>query len=50
MVHPVFGEGVVMAETEDRVTVFFHEHGYRDLALGAVRERDLLEPVPDPDA
>jgi ATP-dependent DNA helicase RecQ len=50
VVHPVFGEGVVMAETEDRVTVFFHEHGYRDLALDAVRERDLLEPVPDPDA
>jgi ATP-dependent DNA helicase RecQ len=42
VVHPVFGEGVVMAETDDRITVFFREHGYRDLAIDAVRERDLL--------
>src|SRR6185312_3510050 len=30
VVHPTFGEGVVMAETDDRVTVFFREHGYRE--------------------
>lgn len=29
--HPIFGDGVVMAKTDDRVTVFFREHGYRDL-------------------
>jgi ATP-dependent DNA helicase RecQ len=45
VVHPVFGDGVVMTETDDRVTVFFREHGYRDLALDAVRERDLLRPA-----
>jgi ATP-dependent DNA helicase RecQ len=45
VVHPVFGEGVVMAETDDRITVFFREHGYRDLAADAVRERDLLRPA-----
>lgn len=43
--HPEFGEGVVMSESDDRVTVFFTEHGYRDLALDAVRERGLLEPL-----
>jgi ATP-dependent DNA helicase RecQ len=42
VVHPVFGDGMIMTETDDRVTVFFREHGYRDLALDAVRERDLL--------
>lgn len=36
-----------MAETDDRVTVFFHEHGYRDLAVKAVRERGLPRPVKD---
>jgi ATP-dependent DNA helicase RecQ len=45
VVHPVFGDGMVMTETDDRVTVFFREHGYRDLALDAVRERDLLRPA-----
>jgi ATP-dependent DNA helicase RecQ len=45
VVHPVFGDGVVMAETDDRITVFFHEHGYRDLAADAVRERNLLRPA-----
>jgi ATP-dependent DNA helicase RecQ len=45
VVHPVFGDGMIMTETDDRVTVFFREHGYRDLALDAVRERDLLRPA-----
>jgi ATP-dependent DNA helicase RecQ len=48
VVHPTFGDGVVMAEDDDRVTVFFHEHGYRDLATEAVRERDLLRPAGGP--
>ena len=42
VVHPKFGDGVVMAEEDDRITVFFHEYGYRDLATEAVREHDLL--------
>ena len=45
VVHPKFGDGVVMAEDDDRVTVFFHEYGYRDLATEAVREHDLLRPA-----
>ena len=32
-------------ETDDRITVFFREYGYRDLALDAVRQRDLLRPA-----
>lgn len=42
--HPVFGSGVVMSTEEDRVTVLFAEHGYKTLALDAVREGDLLTP------
>ena len=34
-----------MAEEDDRITVFFHEYGYRDLATDAVREHDLLRPA-----
>jgi ATP-dependent DNA helicase RecQ len=47
VVHPVFGDGIVMTETDDRVTVFFREHGYRDLALDVVQEGDLLRPADD---
>jgi ATP-dependent DNA helicase RecQ len=43
--HPEWGEGVVMSTEPDRVTVLFAEHGYKTLALDAVRENDLLEPV-----
>jgi ATP-dependent DNA helicase RecQ len=42
--HPDFGEGMVMSVEDDRVTVLFAEHGYKTLALDAVRERGLLEP------
>ena len=45
MVHPFFGDGIVMAETDDSITVFFCDHGYRDPAVDAVRERDLLRPA-----
>jgi ATP-dependent DNA helicase RecQ len=45
VVHPTFGDGTVMTTTDDRVTVFFREYGYRDLALDAVRQRDLLRPA-----
>lgn len=45
--HGKFGEGVVMGYEgdPDRVTVLFDEAGYRTLALDAVREHRLLEPV-----
>ena len=42
---PQWGEGVVMSIEADRVTVLFTEHGYRILALDAVRENDLLAPA-----
>jgi ATP-dependent DNA helicase RecQ len=41
--HPKWGEGVVMSTESDRVTVLFAEHGYKTLALDAVREHDLLK-------
>ncbi|GAA5116767.1 RecQ family ATP-dependent DNA helicase [Pseudonocardia adelaidensis] len=43
--HPEWGEGVVMSTGRDRVTVLFAEHGYKTLALDAVRENDLLRPA-----
>jgi ATP-dependent DNA helicase RecQ len=43
--HPKWGEGVVMSTESDRVTVLFAEHGYKTLALDAVRERGLLQPA-----
>jgi ATP-dependent DNA helicase RecQ len=43
--HPEWGEGVVMSTEADRVTVLFATHGYRTLALAAVRENDLLAPA-----
>ena len=43
--HPEFGDGTVMSTEDDRVTVLFAEHGYKTLALDAVREHDLLQPV-----
>jgi ATP-dependent DNA helicase RecQ len=41
--HPEWGDGVVMSTEPDRVTVLFAEHGYKTLALSAVRDNDLLE-------
>jgi ATP-dependent DNA helicase RecQ len=43
--HPKWGEGVVMSTEADRVTVMFAGHGYRTLALDAVRKNDLLLPA-----
>jgi ATP-dependent DNA helicase RecQ len=43
--HPEWGDGVVMSTEPDRVTVLFAEHGYKTLALAAIRQNDLLEPV-----
>jgi ATP-dependent DNA helicase RecQ len=43
--HPEWGDGVVMSTEPDRITVLFAEHGYKTLALDAVREHHLLEPA-----
>jgi ATP-dependent DNA helicase RecQ len=42
VLHPQWGEGVVMSAENDRITVLFAEHGYKTLSLDAVREHDLL--------
>jgi ATP-dependent DNA helicase RecQ len=34
-----------MSSESDRVTVLFGEHGYKTLALDAVREHALLQPT-----
>jgi ATP-dependent DNA helicase RecQ len=40
-----WGEGTVQRYDGDQVTVLFDEHGYRDLLLSLVLERDLLRPA-----
>ncbi|WP_190039659.1 RecQ family ATP-dependent DNA helicase [Streptomyces fructofermentans] len=44
--HSTWGEGEVMSEEGDRVTVLFASVGYRTLSLPAVKARGLLTPVP----
>jgi ATP-dependent DNA helicase RecQ len=46
VVHDQWGTGTVMSTEDDRITVFFPEHGYRTLDLAVVAERGLLEPRP----
>jgi len=41
--HTRWGDGVVMRNESDRVTVYFDDEGYKTLSLRALRERDLLE-------
>jgi ATP-dependent DNA helicase RecQ len=43
--HVEWGEGVVMREEPDRVTVLFEDVGYRTLSLATVEEQDLLAVV-----
>ena len=40
-----WGEGTVQRYDGDQVTVLFDDHGYRDLLLSLVLERDLLRPA-----
>ena len=40
-----WGEGTVQRYDGDQVTVLFDDHGYRDLLVPLVLERDLLRPV-----
>ncbi|MET7683862.1 RecQ family ATP-dependent DNA helicase [Streptomyces sp. NPDC005423] len=44
--HSAWGEGEVMSEEGDKITVLFESVGYRTLSLPAVQARDLLTPVP----
>ncbi|MET7451435.1 RecQ family ATP-dependent DNA helicase [Streptomyces sp. NPDC005574] len=44
--HSVWGEGEVMSEEGDRITVLFESVGYRTLSLAAIEARGLLTPVP----
>jgi ATP-dependent DNA helicase RecQ len=40
-----WGQGAVQRYDGDQVTVLFDDHGYRDLLVSLVLERDLLRPV-----
>jgi len=40
--HPAWGDGVVMSEEGDRITVFFETEGYRVLSLPDIRKHSLL--------
>ncbi|MFF3889303.1 RecQ family ATP-dependent DNA helicase [Streptomyces sp. NPDC001914] len=46
--HRTWGEGEVMSEEGNRITVLFESVGYRTLSLPAVQARGLLTPVPTP--
>jgi ATP-dependent DNA helicase RecQ len=43
VVHDEWGEGTVMSTEDDRITVFFPDHGYRTLARDVIAEKGLLE-------
>ncbi|MET0989217.1 MAG: helicase-related protein, partial [Glaciihabitans sp.] len=45
VVHPLWGEGIVLRNEPDRMTVFFDEEGYKTLSLWAVKERSLLRRI-----
>ncbi|MDQ0809165.1 hypothetical protein QFZ63_000879 [Streptomyces sp. B3I7] len=48
--HDQWGEGTVLSEEGDRITVLFDTHGYRTLSLETLAEReDLLEVERRPD-
>lgn len=49
VVHPVWGEGVVMRNEDDRITVFFESEGYKVLSREVVEERGLLTAIDPPD-
>jgi ATP-dependent DNA helicase RecQ len=40
-----WGEGTIQRYDRDQVTVLFDEHGYRDLLVSIVLEKDLLRPL-----
>ncbi|MEU0030500.1 RecQ family ATP-dependent DNA helicase [Streptomyces sp. NPDC006335] len=46
--HTEWGEGTVMSEEGDRVTVLFESMGYRTLSLAAIAGKGLLSAAPPP--
>ncbi|MCF3960862.1 RecQ family ATP-dependent DNA helicase [Streptomyces fuscigenes] len=48
VLHTTWGEGEVMSQEEDRVTVLFAEAGYRTLSMAAIREHGQLTRVGTP--
>ncbi|PFG38918.1 ATP-dependent DNA helicase RecQ [Georgenia soli] len=42
VVHPEWGDGVVMRHEEDRITIFFEHEGYKTLSRELIAEHDLL--------
>ncbi|GAB2979175.1 RecQ family ATP-dependent DNA helicase [Frigoribacterium salinisoli] len=43
--HGTWGEGTVMSQDGDHLTVFFESAGYKVLSVSSVRDHDLLEAV-----
>ncbi|WP_053850165.1 RecQ family ATP-dependent DNA helicase [Streptomyces sp. NRRL B-24085] len=48
--HTEWGEGTVMSEEGDRITVMFESMGYRTLSLAAITGKGLLSAAPPPAA
>ncbi|MFE9680645.1 RecQ family ATP-dependent DNA helicase [Streptomyces sp. NPDC006285] len=46
--HSAWGDGTVMSEDGDRITVLFESMGYRTLSLASTTENGLLTAVTDP--
>ncbi|MDQ1041066.1 ATP-dependent DNA helicase RecQ [Streptomyces sp. V3I8] len=46
--HNAWGDGTVMSEDGDRITVLFESMGYRTLSLASATENDLLSAPTDP--
>ncbi|WP_213572874.1 hypothetical protein [Rhodococcus sp. USK13] len=44
--HAAWGDGVVMKVENDRIIVFFDEHGYRTLSLPALAHSTVLRARP----
>jgi ATP-dependent DNA helicase RecQ len=45
VMHPTFGEGLVLRHEEGSVVVLFDEAGYKTLSLELIQEGDLLKPA-----
>jgi ATP-dependent DNA helicase RecQ len=43
--HPLWGDGVVMRNESDRMTVFFDDEGYKTLSLQTILARGLLRRI-----
>jgi ATP-dependent DNA helicase RecQ len=43
--HPLWGDGVVMRNESDRMTVFFDDEGYKTLSLRTILARGLLRRI-----